>query len=221
MATHSSILENSTDCIVRGVAKGQTRLSDFYFHFSLWYFMCFQRTLWFPCPHLSCYIVKVYGQLLPLNNRLHRQRHVYHVHNRITEHNDWHTVCAQNLCQINKSASFIHILPRGYSQRRPRVGCTLKFFDSKNIPYLHKEHGLIYVLSLIKFIHFQWKNIAIFCIHIQYCYSMLTFLEEKCIFMLCLMKSLFLQNANGNSCYLNFIFFQYFSIDLSFLNFNL
>jgi len=128
MATHSSILENSTDCIVRGVAKSRTRLSDFYFHFSLWYFMCFQRTLCFPCPHLSCYIVKVYGQLLPLNNRLHRQRHVYHVHNCITEHNDWHTVCPQNLCQINKSASFIHILPRRYSQRRPRVGCTLKFF---------------------------------------------------------------------------------------------
>ena len=121
-------LESSMACIVHGVAKSWTRLSDLHFHFSLWYFMCFQRTLCFPCPHLSCYIVKVYGQLLPLNNRLHRQRHVYHVHNCITEHNDWHTVCPQNLCQINKSASFIHILPRRYSQRRPRVGCTLKFF---------------------------------------------------------------------------------------------
>ena len=26
-------LENSTDCIVHGVAKGQTRLSDFHYHF--------------------------------------------------------------------------------------------------------------------------------------------------------------------------------------------
>ena len=26
-------LENSTDCIVHGVAKSQTRLSDFYLHF--------------------------------------------------------------------------------------------------------------------------------------------------------------------------------------------
>ena len=28
-------LENSMDCIVRGVAKSQTQLSDFHFHFSL------------------------------------------------------------------------------------------------------------------------------------------------------------------------------------------
>ena len=37
MATHSSILtclENSMDCIVHGVAKTQTGLSDFHFHFS-------------------------------------------------------------------------------------------------------------------------------------------------------------------------------------------
>ena len=32
-ATHSSILENSMDCIVHGVTKSQTRLSDFHFHF--------------------------------------------------------------------------------------------------------------------------------------------------------------------------------------------
>ena len=31
-ATHSSILENSMDCIVHGVAKSQTQLSDFHFH---------------------------------------------------------------------------------------------------------------------------------------------------------------------------------------------
>lgn len=55
-------------------------------------------------------------------------------------------MCSKSL-SINKLASFIHILPRGYSQRRPRVGCTLNFIDSKNIPYLHKEHGLIYMLS--------------------------------------------------------------------------
>ena len=30
-ATHSSILENSMDCIVHGVTKSQTRLSDFHF----------------------------------------------------------------------------------------------------------------------------------------------------------------------------------------------
>ena len=29
-------LENSRDCTVRGVAKSQTRLSDFHFHFSNW-----------------------------------------------------------------------------------------------------------------------------------------------------------------------------------------
>ena len=28
-----SDLENSVDCIIHGVAKGQTRLSDFHFHF--------------------------------------------------------------------------------------------------------------------------------------------------------------------------------------------
>ena len=39
-ATHSSVLglENSMDCIVHEVAKSQTRLSDFHFHFSLCYF---------------------------------------------------------------------------------------------------------------------------------------------------------------------------------------
>ena len=31
-ATHSSILENSMDCVVHGVAKSRTRLSDFHFH---------------------------------------------------------------------------------------------------------------------------------------------------------------------------------------------
>ena len=31
-ATHSSILENSMDCIVHGVAKSQTQLSDSHFH---------------------------------------------------------------------------------------------------------------------------------------------------------------------------------------------
>ena len=31
-ATHSSILENSMDCIVHGVAKSLTRPSDFHFH---------------------------------------------------------------------------------------------------------------------------------------------------------------------------------------------
>ena len=31
-------LENSMDCIVHEVAKSQTRLSDFHFHFSLCYF---------------------------------------------------------------------------------------------------------------------------------------------------------------------------------------
>ena len=28
--------KNSMDCIVRGVTKGQTQLSDFHFHFSPW-----------------------------------------------------------------------------------------------------------------------------------------------------------------------------------------
>ena len=31
-----SCLENSTDCIVHGVEKSQTQLSDFHFHFLLW-----------------------------------------------------------------------------------------------------------------------------------------------------------------------------------------
>ena len=29
-------LENSTDCVVHGVAKSRTGLSDFHFHFSWW-----------------------------------------------------------------------------------------------------------------------------------------------------------------------------------------
>ena len=29
-------LENSTDCIVHGIAKSRTRLSDFHFHSPLW-----------------------------------------------------------------------------------------------------------------------------------------------------------------------------------------
>ena len=33
-ATHSNILENSMDCMVHGVAKSWTRLSDFHFHFT-------------------------------------------------------------------------------------------------------------------------------------------------------------------------------------------
>ena len=32
-ATHSSILENSMDCIVHGVTKSQIQLSDFHFSF--------------------------------------------------------------------------------------------------------------------------------------------------------------------------------------------
>ena len=32
-ATHSSILENSMDCVVHGVTNSQTQLSDFHFHF--------------------------------------------------------------------------------------------------------------------------------------------------------------------------------------------
>ena len=39
MATHSSIvacLENSMDCIVHGVAKSWTGLSDFHFHMTLY-----------------------------------------------------------------------------------------------------------------------------------------------------------------------------------------
>ena len=32
MTTPSSILENSMDCVVHGVAKSRTRLSDFHFH---------------------------------------------------------------------------------------------------------------------------------------------------------------------------------------------
>ena len=35
-ATHSSILENSTDCRVHGVTKSQTQLSDFHFDFIFW-----------------------------------------------------------------------------------------------------------------------------------------------------------------------------------------
>ena len=31
-----SDLENSIDCIVHGVSKSRTRLSDFHFHFALW-----------------------------------------------------------------------------------------------------------------------------------------------------------------------------------------
>ena len=30
-ATHSSVLENSRDCIVHGIAKSQTRLSNFHY----------------------------------------------------------------------------------------------------------------------------------------------------------------------------------------------
>ena len=30
-------LENAMDCIVHGVAKSQTRLSDFHFHFQKWF----------------------------------------------------------------------------------------------------------------------------------------------------------------------------------------
>ena len=34
-----SSLENSTDCMIHGVTKSQTRLSDFHFHTSLWPFL--------------------------------------------------------------------------------------------------------------------------------------------------------------------------------------
>ena len=52
-ATHSSILENSTDCIVHGVMKSWTRLRGFHFHlsgnisYSSW---CWSS---FPCRHSS------------------------------------------------------------------------------------------------------------------------------------------------------------------------
>ena len=41
----SSGLENSMNCIIHGVAKGQTLLSDFHFHFLFSWFR-FKRTTW-------------------------------------------------------------------------------------------------------------------------------------------------------------------------------
>ena len=58
-------LENSADCIVHGVAKSWTRLSDFHFHFpwgrvlKLWQLMSW--LVWSSCswllPHVGCFSV--------------------------------------------------------------------------------------------------------------------------------------------------------------------
>lgn len=59
---------------------------------------------------------------------------------------------------------------------------------------VHKESELIYMLSLIKFIHFQRKNIAIICIY-SITIHLHTF-RSLCEFsVLCLVKSLFLQKG--------------------------
>ena len=52
--THSSFsgLENSMDCIVHGVAKSRTRLSDFHFHFQVqqmeefWVLVIIEHGIW-------------------------------------------------------------------------------------------------------------------------------------------------------------------------------
>ena len=63
-------LENSMDCIVQGVIKSRTRLSDFHFHFTFRFFLtlpnsipCVWRLLagWFP---LSCELCKVKDRVL-------------------------------------------------------------------------------------------------------------------------------------------------------------
>ena len=52
-------LENSMDCIVHGVAKSQTRLSDFHFHFTnpkwIWIFFIWRLYLssWIICSYIS------------------------------------------------------------------------------------------------------------------------------------------------------------------------
>ena len=51
-------LENSMDCIVYGVAKSQTRMSDFHFHYAYWALSFFTSHLWFPCVHLHSHLLE-------------------------------------------------------------------------------------------------------------------------------------------------------------------
>ena len=46
---HYSGLENSMDCIVYGIEKSQTRLSDFQFHF-----LCYKNKVSIPILKLDC-----------------------------------------------------------------------------------------------------------------------------------------------------------------------
>ena len=56
-------LENSTDCIVHGVAKSQTQLSDFHFHFHLGIYLI---SLFLPLDHLRKKPVNCWCERPPL-----------------------------------------------------------------------------------------------------------------------------------------------------------
>ena len=63
-ATHSSILENSTDCIAHGITRSQTQLSNFHFHFIPYYGWVIFHSVYLLKPTISFDYVKSQTALL-------------------------------------------------------------------------------------------------------------------------------------------------------------